>query len=178
MTCSKSAPEHLCRNIQHRTNQIVLEHWNHSELASKLLMRQPRQKAVLAFYLTSRLYVIIHGKKACSRHLRLNSWTKRTWIRTSTSWNVSIFLQTIQYFWHYIGKGVLFKTFDVKAQLQFLPSNVLKSTPRSNNQKVLFRIAVLHYFESFDKKLHVEVYIFRKAAPAALQKMHTFMSEF
>ena len=37
--------------------------------------------------------------------------------------------------------------------------------------KVLFRIAVLHYFDSFDdKKVPVKVYNFCKAAPAALQK--------
>ena len=38
---------------------------------------------------------------------------------------------------------------------------------------MLFPIAILHYFDSFDKKLSVKVYIFRKAASAALQKMHT-----
>ena len=43
----------------------------------------------------------------------------------------------------------------------------------SNHQKMLFQIAVLHYFEGFDKRLPVKVYIFRKAAEAALLIMHT-----
>ena len=42
---------------------------------------------------------------------------------------------------------------------------------------MLFRIAVLHYFVSFDKNFPVKVYVFRKAAPAALQKMHTFTGD-
>ena len=42
---------------------------------------------------------------------------------------------------------------------------------------MLFRVAVFHYFYSFDKKLPVKVYIFRKAAAAALQKMSTFTGD-
>ena len=43
---------------------------------------------------------------------------------------------------------------------------------------MLFQIAVLHYFNSFDKKLPVTVYIFCKAtASAALQKLHTFTGD-
>ena len=42
-------------------------------------------------------------------------------------------------------------------------------------KKVLIWIAVLHYFNSFDKKLPVKAYIFHKAASVALQKMHTFV---
>ena len=48
---------------------------------------------------------------------------------------------------------------------------------RSSHQKVLFWIAVLHVFDSFDEKSRVMVYIFRKAALAALQKIHTLTGD-
>ena len=43
-----------------------------------------------------------------------------------------------------------------------------------SHQKMLFRMAVLLYVDSIDKKLPVKVFIFCKAASAALQKKHTF----
>ena len=39
---------------------------------------------------------------------------------------------------------------------------------------MLIEITVFNYFYSFDKNFPVEVYIFRKAAPAVLQNVYTF----
>ena len=39
---------------------------------------------------------------------------------------------------------------------------------------MLFQIAVLYYFDSFDKKLPVKVSTFCKAATSNLQNIHTY----
>ena len=52
---------------------------------------------------------------------------------------------------------------------------IIYTEDRSSHQKSA--IVVLHYFDSFDSKSPVMLYIFRKAASTAVRKVHTFTGD-